>query len=134
MATVTELTKEPLKKKAKTEIDAAEVFEEPKVKHKDNTENKEIEAVGDTLEGEKDSNQENEASSKESSNRNGRVKARSKKMLTNDDGDRIFHLSRNKRVTVKLLNNSTPLVDIRQFYEKGEKQLPVCINSPFNVT
>mmetsp|Transcript_14864 Transcript_14864/g.18010 ORF Transcript_14864/g.18010 Transcript_14864/m.18010 type:complete len:155 (+) Transcript_14864:187-651(+) len=42
-----------------------------------------------------------------------------------DAGEIVFELSRKKRVTIKLLNGRTPLLDIREFYEKDDKWLPV---------
>mmetsp|Transcript_14472 Transcript_14472/g.16417 ORF Transcript_14472/g.16417 Transcript_14472/m.16417 type:complete len:139 (+) Transcript_14472:160-576(+) len=41
-----------------------------------------------------------------------------------DAGEIVFELSRKKRVTIKLLNGRTPLLDIREFYEKDDKWLP----------
>ena len=46
-------------------------------------------------------------------------------MERNADGNAIFHLSHKRRVTVKLMNGRTPLVDIREFYEKNDQLLPV---------
>ena len=43
----------------------------------------------------------------------------------NTDANAIFHLFHKRRVKVKLMNGRTPLVDIREFYEKNNQLLPV---------
>jgi hypothetical protein len=43
--------------------------------------------------------------------------------LTNDDGQPYFELSSKKRFTVRNWKGNT-LIDIREFYEKGDKKLP----------